>query len=424
MNGNDGTVAKRLSRPSPPRPRPRRWALAVPGLVLVGALVAGTSAAYATERPEGSPLEPPGSWQVVLITAIVVGFAAYVAGVVLAGRFEWSHRRVAVVIAVAVQLLPLAGPLLLSTDAYSYWAYGRVSAVHDENPYLTTPDRFPDDPAVERMGADWRDDAMIYGPVFAIVADAGARVSGTSPERAALFHRVLAAASMLLIVALVARAAPQSVLGVVLVGWNPLLALHAAGGGHNDFPMMALAALGYVWITSGRRFAGGAAWALAVGIKWSAGLLLPLLFLQKRLWRSAAFMAGFAATVAAVALLATALYGTHWLGALQRLSAQGRRTDGSLGLAPVLSDLGLPHRGVLVALALIFLVGYVWLALESLRERPRVARGGELAAITQGWLNPWYAALYMPFVGLERDRVAQVVAVLLTAYFLVDVLPI
>jgi hypothetical protein len=30
----------------------------------------------------------------------------------------------------------------------------------------------------------------------------------------------------------------------------------------------------------------------------------------------------------------------------------------------------------------------------------------------------------MPFVGVERDRIAQVVAVLLTAYFLVDVLPL
>ena len=70
------------------------------------------------------------------------------------------------------------------------------------------------------------------------------------------------------------------------------------------------------------------------------------------------------------------------------------------------------------------LVGYAWLALQARRGLPRLTRGGELVALTQGWLNPWYAALYMPFAGLERDRVAQVVAVLLTAYFLVDVLPL
>ena len=232
------------------------------------------AAARATERPEGSPLVPPGAWQSVLIVAVVLAFVGYVAGVLLAGKLDVSSRRAAVVVAVTVQLIPLAGPLLLSRDAYNYWAYGRIAAVHDESPYRTTADRFPSDPAVERMGADWRDDLLLYGPVFAVAAEAGARVTRDSPARGVLFHRSLAAAAMILIIALVARAGPQPVLGVVLVGWNPLLALHAAGGGHNDFPMMALAALGYVWVMGGRRFAGGAAWAAAIGIKWSAGLRL------------------------------------------------------------------------------------------------------------------------------------------------------
>ena len=30
---------------------------------------------------------------------------------------------------------PLAAPLLLSTDAWTYWDYGRIAAVHDANPY-------------------------------------------------------------------------------------------------------------------------------------------------------------------------------------------------------------------------------------------------------------------------------------------------
>jgi hypothetical protein len=360
----------------------------------------------------------------VLIAAVVLAFAAYVTGVLRAGKLEGSRVRAAVVVAVVVQVVPLAGPLLLSTDAYNYGAYGRVAAVYDENPYRTSGDTFPDDPVVARMGADWRDDPLNYGPVFAVVAEAGAHVTGDSPARAALFHRVLAAAAMLLIIGLVARAGPEPLLGIVLVGWNPLVALHAAGGGHNDFPMMAFAALGYVWAMSGRRFAGGSAWAIAIGIKWSAGLLLPLLILQLRLWRSRRFLAGLGLALAAIALVATALYGTHWVGAFQRLSEQGKRTDGSLGLAPLLSDIGIPHRGILAALTAVLLVGYAWLALEAHRGLPRLGRGGELVALTQGWLNPWYSALYMPFVGLERDRVAQVVAVFLTGYFLLDVLPI
>lgn len=394
------------------------------GLLVAGSLAAVVAAAREANRPEGSPLGPPGGWEAVLVVGVVLAFAGYVAAALHAGSFAGSGRRAAIVAAVTVQLIPLAGPLLLSTDAYSYGAYGRVAAVHRDNPYRTTPDRFADDPVVERMGADWRDTPLSYGPVFAVAAEAGARVTGESPFRAALFHRILAAAAMLLIIGLIARFARDQALGIVLVGWNPLLPLHAAGGGHNDFPMMALAALGYCWAMSGRRFAGGSVWAVAIGIKWSAGLLLPLLVLRGRLWRSRAFITGFGSALAGIALLATVLYGTHWLGAIQRLSEQGRRTDGSLGFAPLLSALGVPHRGILVILAGALVVGYAWLALEAYRGLPRLGRGGELVALTQGWLNPWYAALYMPFVGIERDRVAQVVAVVLTGYFLLDVLPI
>lgn len=393
------------------------------GLLVAGSLAAVVAAAREADRPEGSPLAPPGAWEAVLVVGVALAFAGYVAAALHARRSAVSGRLIAIAAAVAIQLIPLAGPLLLSTDTYNYWAYGRVAAVHDANPFAVPPGRFPDDPAVERMGADWRENPLGYGPAFGLIAEAGARVTGDSLARGALFHRALAALAMIAIVLLVGRAAPHSVLGVVLVGWNPLLALHAAGGGHNDFPMMALATLGYVLVVGGRRFAGGSAWALAIGIKFSAGLLLPLLVLQFRLWRSRAFLGGLTATLGGGALLATALYGTHWIDAFHGLSAMGRRTDGSLGFAPLLSGLGIPHRGILVILSGALVVGYAWLALQARRGLPRLGRGGELIALTQGWLNPWYASLYMPFVGIERDRVAQVVAVVLTGYFLLDVLP-
>jgi hypothetical protein len=403
------------------RKHPHR--LAATGLILVVATVVTAAAAHAADRPEGSPLDPTGAWRLALIAAVVLGFAAYAAGSLLAAR-PGAQKRLVVAVAILVQLLPLSAPTLLSTDAYSYWAYGRVAASHSENPYRVPPEDNPGDPALERMGADWRDDTLVYGPVFAVIAETGARLAGDSASRAALFHRVLAAAAMLLIIALVYRAAPRPALGVVLVGWNPLLALHAAGGGHNDFPMMALATLGYVCVARGRPAVGGVAWVVAVGIKWSAGLLLPLLFVQQRLWRSRGFIAGTASGALALVIGATAAYGTAWLTALSRLSEQGRRTDGSLGFAPLLADAGLPHRAILVVLAIVLVAGYVWLLLQALAGQSRLTRGGELLTLTQAWVNPWYAALFMPFMAFERDRLAFAIALALTGYFLLDVLPI
>ena len=59
---------------------------------------------------------------------------------------------VVAVLAAAIQLVPLAAPLLISTDAWTYWDYGRIAAVHDANPYRDPPADFPDDPAFPYVG--------------------------------------------------------------------------------------------------------------------------------------------------------------------------------------------------------------------------------------------------------------------------------
>ena len=355
----------------------------------------------------------------MLVAGAALAFVAYVVGVLRSSGS--GTKRLALVVAVAIQLVPLFSPLLLSTDAYSYWAYGRVAAVHDENPYVATPDGHPTDPAVMRMGADWRDDTLVYGPVFAAVSEVGAKVSGDSAVVAAIFHRLLASAAMVAMICIAYSLAGASALPVVLIGWNPLLALHAAGGGHNDFLMMAFALLGYAFAVRGK--SGGAAvfWGIAVAVKWTAGLLLPLLILQLRLWRNRGFVIGVVSAALAISGLATLRYGFHWLGAIERLSAQGRRTDGSLGLAPLLGDVGLSHRAVLATLAALLLLGYAWCMVDAYRGLPRCGRGGEVIVLTQGWVNPWYAAVFMPFVAVERDVLARWVALAVTAYFLWDV---
>ena len=58
--------------------------------------------------------------------------------------------------AAAIQLVPLAGPLLLSRDAYAYWDYGRLATRHDANPYAISPARFPHDAATRTMAPAWR----------------------------------------------------------------------------------------------------------------------------------------------------------------------------------------------------------------------------------------------------------------------------
>lgn len=243
---------------------------AIPAL---GALIAAciaviVAAADHAQDSSSSPLEPDGAWRAALVAAGLASFLAY-AVASLALRRSRAPLVAVLVIAVVVQLTPLLGPVLLSRDVYAYWAYGRIGAVHDGNPYVDVPSAFPDDPAVQRMGTSWLETTTLYGPVWTVIAE-GVSTVADSPGSAALAFRSIAALSVLAIVGLAVLLARNRPFAAAFVGWNPLLALHFAGGGHNDALMMALALGALVLGARGRAGASGLAWAGAIAVKWVA----------------------------------------------------------------------------------------------------------------------------------------------------------
>ncbi len=239
-------------------------ALALGALVALGTALMTLAAANALDSAS-SPLEPEGAWRSLLVVSGVVSFVAYAAAAFLLRRAT-APLVVVIALAVVVQLAPLTGPVLLSRDVYAYWAYGRIAAVHDGNPYADVPADFPEDPAVERMGTSWLEATTIYGPAWTLVAS-GVGATGDSPRAASLAFRGIAAASMLAIIGLAALLARNRPFAAAFVGWNPLLALHFAGGGHNDALMMALALGALALASRGRTGASGVAWVAAIAVK-------------------------------------------------------------------------------------------------------------------------------------------------------------
>src|SRR6185312_6380032 len=222
------------------------------------------------------------SWSWAYLGLLVGAFVAYVAGLFLLNRGAAARVGAVVGVAVAIQLAPLAAPVILSTDAYSYWDYGRLAVVHDANPYAVRPNEFADDPAFKRMGAQWRNTTTVYGPAFTLASEVHAKAVGESAAAAAWAYKALAALAMVVMVLLAARIAPRPAFGAAFVGWNPLLAVHFAGGGHNDAWMMAFVLAALALAATGRRAWAGAAWAAAIAIKWVPLLFLPLRFLEAR----------------------------------------------------------------------------------------------------------------------------------------------
>jgi Glycosyltransferase family 87 len=363
------------------------------------------------------------TWSWLYLALIVCAFLVYLTALFLLDRGAPARTAAVLVVAAVIQLVPLTAPVLLSTDVYSYWDYGRLSAVHDANPYEDPPDTFPNDPAYERMGSQWRHTTSVYGPAFTLASEGHAKVVGGSPTAAAWLYKALAAVAMLVVVLLAARIAPRPAFAAAFVGWNPLLAVHFAGGGHNDVWMMALVFTALGLAAAGRRHLAGAAWAASIAIKWVALVFLPLRALEARREGRRVGHLGFAAAAVVIAILATWRYGTSWLDAFGPVG-RNLREGSKYSIPGRLESIGVPHGLAVGLLAGLFGLAYVWLLREAWRGRARLGLAAGLLVVAAPWLVPWYVVWVIPFAAVEEDRTARALGLALTAYLLRDAVPL
>ena len=376
-------------------------------------------------RPERrGPRRLAGRATRIFLALLAAAFVAYLAAL---SSFAVARSRCGRCssLAVAIQLLPLAAPLLLSTDAWTYWEYGRIAAVHDGNPYVDTPSEFPDDPAYEHAGAAWRETTSVYGPAFTLVSEAVALVSGSSAAAAAWIFKVLAALAVLACALLAARLARDRPFALAFVGWNPLLAIHFAGGGHNDALMMALVLAPLALGAVGRRGLAGASWVASIFVKWVPVVFLALRTVEARASGRRVGHLGFALAAVALARAGDA-------SLRPRLAARLRPARAERGGADELRA-SASRRA----------------ARRSARHRPRARRGscspaglalagprgrcaagpisglaGCLLLATTPWLTPWYTIWALPLAAVDDDRRAQLLALGFCAYLLPQTIPL
>jgi hypothetical protein len=367
-------------------------------------------------RPDG---DSAYAWAFLL--ALAAAFLLYLLALLSLSRRD-GRIRVVATLAVAIQLVPLGAPLLLSTDAWTYWSYGRIAVEHDANPYRDPPEDFPSDPAFPYVGADWRDTTSVYGPAFTLASEPIAVAAGDSKDAAAWIYKALAAAAVLVALGLAVRLSPRPVFACAFAGWNPLLAVHFAGGGHNDAWMAALVLAALALAGSGRRAWAGAAWAAAVLVKWVPLVFLPLRVLAARGKGAARTVWGFAVAGLALLALATVSYGLGWLEAFGPL-ARNANHETSYALPHRLQDLGVPH-GLAVALFAAGLVAaFAYLVREALRGRARLALAACALMLAAPWLVVWYLVWAVPLAAAEDDRTAQLLTLALCAYLLPQTIP-
>jgi hypothetical protein len=272
-----------------------------------------------------------------------------------------------------------------------------------------------------------------YGPLFTLASYATAPLGLAGGLWA---FKAVAVISSLGAVWLIARAAQRlghsPLWAAAFVGLNPVLLELAIGGAHNDtLILLSLAAALSLSAGASPRFRAAAVSLVAgIGIKVTAGLVLPFLILAPPRTRERLSVAG-AAGLSLLALAALGLigFGAHALGFLSAVGEQQQLVATHsipAEMARVVGLSGTPTwwRHVFVGVFVVVLAGALW----------RTARGGDwrVAAgwttlallLSTAWLLPWYVIWALPLAAVSGDRRLRAATLIFCAYAVLIHLPL
>ena len=329
--------------------------------------------------------------------------------------------RVALAIVVALHLLFLLAPPLLSRDIFNYIAYARIGTVHDLNPYLHGAGVAPFDPTYPFICCHHY--ANPYGPLFTL--GSYAIVPFGAPAMLWLLKTAVALAG-LACVALVWKGARlqgrDPLAPALLVGLNPVWLVLTVGGGHNDLLMEVFAVGGIVLWLARRQAAGAATVVVGLATKISAAVVLPfMLVASDRRLRALAAAAAAGLALIALWLIVFGLDAPRGFGGAigqqQQLFSQ-RSIPQQLG---VLFDLGSRPQEIRLPLNLLTLAVVAWLLWRTWKGADWIASAGWATfalLATTAWLLPWYVVWLLPLAALGDDRRLRIAALVATAYLI------
>jgi alpha-1,6-mannosyltransferase len=317
---------------------------------------------------------------------------------------------------VALHLIFVVAPPLLSSDIFNYVGYARLQVVHGLNPYVHPLSAAPIDPSYVYVG--WALNTTAYGPLFTIASLPLGWVS--FPAGIWLLKAATGLASLAcvwLVWACATRLGRPALPAALFFGLNPVLLAYAVGGAHNDLLMLA-AALGGIYLLLGGRESGMAALVGAVAVKSSSVVLLPFALLgSRRPGRALVWGVGAAAVVVAVTLI---VFGTH-ISSLLHVLQRDARLETPNDIPGVVNDvLGLgisTHRlgriGMLILVPTILL-----LLLRTWRGGDWIENAGWATCavlVTTTWFLPWYLIWFLPLAALAVRPYQRFTALALTA---------
>ncbi|RKR87359.1 alpha-1,6-mannosyltransferase [Micromonospora pisi] len=384
---------------------------------LAGAILLAVAARLGGVLPQWrAGVTPASIWRddhgPLVLTGWLLG-TALLAGAWWAARDQVPSTRWAYV-TTGLWLLPLlAAPPLGSRDVYSYACQGAVLR-DGGNPY-TSGVRELGCPWLASVSPTWQDTPAPYGPVFVLAAGLAVVIGGTlfgTLTMLRLYALLGVALTAACLPALARRRGvpPQRALWLLL--GCPVVAVHLVSGAHNDALMIGLVTAGLL-VTVARPsrpvplFAAGVLLGLAIGVKATAGVVLPFAMLaatagpyRLRTLLRDGVPVGAGAAFAVLAVTGFSGLGWGWVDGLARSgdsvqwtsppTAFGLTVDYAARLFGARTDAVPVARLVGLAVLAVLLVVLWWRA----RHRDPVLGAGLALAATVALapvFHPWYA---------------------------------
>ena len=223
----------RLSRP--------KVAVTVSLVGLLLGIAVGAMAPNAETVPVRLPLSSilPSLSHTVIIPTALLYTGVILSGLGLGGML-WAHSQgwrpnpryllmaSTAVVAVMVNIGPVG-----SSDAGSYAAYGRIAA-RGGKPYTTNPQAWGDSAYTRVVGALWKKQPSVYGPVATAIQRFAASIGGTNVATTIWILMILNGAVFLGVGLLLLKTSDDPVRATLFWTANPVLIQQLVGGGHLD----------------------------------------------------------------------------------------------------------------------------------------------------------------------------------------------
>jgi hypothetical protein len=329
----------------------------------------------------------------------------------------------AAVVAVMVSLTPVG-----SSDTASYAAYGQIAA-EGGNPYTTGPLTWllghPGyRPYYHLVGALWKNQPSVYGPLATGVQWLAARIGGTDVDTTVWMLMILNGAVFIGIGWLLLKTSDDPVRATLFWAANPVLIQQLVSGGHLD-TFVAAAAIGAIQVARrSSSFRGDLLIGLLIGVgcgfKATAALVgfgLAWPWLLRREWLRIARVA-----VVSLAVVA-AQYSFYGLGALKPLFAGASLISlpspwWAVQIAGELMGASKPAMVTVITfawpVAMVVLACLAYRTISADQPREIVAPFALTFAwiLAAPWVFPWYTALaWVALTQVPRNRMSRWLAI-------------